>query len=118
MAELSWAPTASRSALLEIKDELRLVKDGYEFLDEKRILLAAEMLRQRDEHRRRQADFTERFLAAAAALVEATAEQGLQGIEVAPPAGLPGATRSSAAPARTSSTPSFWERLVDQLTGG
>jgi V/A-type H+-transporting ATPase subunit D len=91
VAELSWAPTASRSALLEIKDELRLVKDGYEFLDEKRILLAAEMLRQRDEHRRRQADFTERFLAAAAALVEATAEQGLQGIEVAPPAGLPGA---------------------------
>jgi len=35
-----------------------------------------------------------------------------------PPAGLSGATRSSAAPARTSSTPSFWERLVDQLTGG
>jgi V/A-type H+-transporting ATPase subunit D len=91
VAELSWAPTASRSALLEIKDELRLVKDGYEFLDEKRILLAAEMLRQRDEYRQRQQNFEERFRVAVDALVETTAEQGLQGIQVAPTAGLPGA---------------------------
>ena len=89
MAELSWAPTASRSALLEIKDELRLVKDGYEFLDEKRILLAAEMLRQRDEYRARQQNFMERFLKAAEALVEAAADQGLQGLEVAPQTNLP-----------------------------
>ncbi len=34
-------------------------------------------------------------------------------------AGLPGANRPSRAPADTSSSsPSFWERLVDQLTGG
>lgn len=91
MAELSRAPTVSRSALLEIKDELRLVRDGYEFLDEKRILLAAGMLRQRDEYRERQHGFTERFHAAADALVEAAADQGLQGVEVAPPTELPGA---------------------------
>jgi V/A-type H+-transporting ATPase subunit D len=91
VAKLSWAATASRSALLEIKDELRLVKDGYEFLDEKRILLAAEMLRQRDEYRHRQEKFAERFRAAADALVEATADQGLQGVEVAPPTELRGA---------------------------
>lgn len=91
MTELSLATTASRSALLEIKDELRLVRDGYEFLDEKRILLAAEMLRQRDEYRRRQQAFTERFRTAADALIEAAADQGLQGIEVAPPIELPGA---------------------------
>ena len=91
MAELSQAPTASRSALLEIKDELRLVRDGYEFLDEKRILLAAEMLRQRDDYRERQQDFSERFRLAADTLVEAAADQGLQGVEVAPPTGLPGA---------------------------
>ena len=89
MTELSRAPTASRSALLEIKDELRLVRDGYEFLDEKRILLAAEMLRQRDEYRRRQRVFTEASRAAADALVEAAADQGLQGVEVAPPTELP-----------------------------
>jgi len=89
MAELSGAPTASRSALLEIREELRLVRDGYEFLDEKRILLAAEMLRQRDEYRERQRDFMERFRAAAAALVEAAADQGLQGLETAPAIELP-----------------------------
>ena len=91
MTELSRAPTASRSALLEIKDELRLVRDGYEFLDEKRILLAAEMLRQRDEYRRRLHVFMDQFRAAADALVEASADQGLQGVEVAPPIDLPGA---------------------------
>ena len=91
MTELSRAPTASRSALLEIKDELRLVRDGYEFLDEKRILLAAEMLRQRDAYRRRLRVFTDQFRAAADALVEASADQGLQGVEVAPPFDLPGA---------------------------
>ena len=91
MTELSRAPTASRSALLEIKDELRLVRDGYEFLDEKRILLAAEMLRQRDAYRRRLHVFTDQFRAAAEALVEASADQGLQGLEVAPPIELPGA---------------------------
>ena len=89
MAELARAPTASRSALLEIRDELRLVRDGYEFLDEKRILLAAEMLRQRDDYRARQKQFMEQFQKAADALVEAAADQGLQGLEVAPPTDLP-----------------------------
>lgn len=90
MAELSRAPTASRSALLDLRDEQRLVKDGYEFLDEKRVLLAAEMLRQRDSWRSLDRAFRERFDAAAAALVEAAADQGLGGLEVAPPAELTG----------------------------
>lgn len=89
MAEPTGTSTASRSALLEIRDELRLVRDGYEFLDEKRILLAAEMLRQRDAYRARQQAFMKRFRAAADALVEAAADQGLQGLEVAPPTDLP-----------------------------
>lgn len=91
MPDLSQATTASRSALLEIKDELRLVEDGYEFLDEKRILLAAEMLRQRDEWRERQKVFMERWQAARNALVAAAADQGLQGLAVAPPTALPDA---------------------------
>ena len=48
MPELARTRTASRSAYLDLRDEQRLVNDGYEFLDEKRILLAAELLRQRD----------------------------------------------------------------------
>ncbi|MBT8087641.1 MAG: V-type ATP synthase subunit D [Gammaproteobacteria bacterium] len=91
MPELSHATTASRSALLEIKDELQLVNDGYEFLDEKRILLAAELLRQRDEWRERQEVFMERWRVARDALVAAAADQGLQGLEVAPPIVLPDA---------------------------
>lgn len=91
MPDLSHATTASRSALLEIKDELRLVNDGYEFLDEKRILLAAELLRQRDEWRERQQAFMDRLRMATDALVEAAADQGLQGLEVAPPTALPDA---------------------------
>lgn len=91
MAELSRAPTASRSALLELKDELNLVNDGYEFLDEKRILLAAEIIRQRDTWSARNREFLSRMEAAAAALVDAAADQGLDGLEVAPPAALPDA---------------------------
>lgn len=91
MPELSRAPTASRSALLELKDELGLVNDGYEFLDEKRILLAAEILRQRDAWTERNASFMRRFEAAAAALVDAAADQGLGGLQVSPPAELPDA---------------------------
>lgn len=88
MAELSRAPTASRSALLDLRDEQRLVNDGYEFLDEKRVLLAAEMLRQRETWRRLQRRFREHFDAAAAALIEAAADQGLDGLQVSPPAEL------------------------------
>lgn len=89
MAELSRASTVSRSALLELRDELRLVEDGYEFLDEKRILLAAEMLRQRDTWLERNRAFTERFRKAADSLIDAAAEQGLDGLEVCPPTPLP-----------------------------
>lgn len=91
MPELSGAPTASRSALLDLKDELNLVNDGYEFLDEKRILLAAEIIRQRDAWTVRNREFLARMEAAAAALVAAAADQGLDGLEVAPPAALPDA---------------------------
>ena len=38
--------TPTRSTALDLADELRLMRQGYEFLDEKRMLLATEMLRQ------------------------------------------------------------------------
>ena len=61
MPELLRTQTASRSAFLELQDEQRLVNDGYEFLDEKRILLAAELLRQRNAWREAHADFMARW---------------------------------------------------------
>jgi len=46
MPESAREITATRIALLELKDEQQLVREGYELLDEKRILLAAEIRRQ------------------------------------------------------------------------
>jgi V/A-type H+-transporting ATPase subunit D len=84
MPELARTRTASRSAFLELRDEQRLVNDGYEFLDEKRILLAAELLRQRDAWREANAVFEERWREATKALPEAAADQGLEGLLVHP----------------------------------
>jgi len=47
MPESTREISATRTALMELKDEQQLVREGYELLDEKRILLAAEMRRQR-----------------------------------------------------------------------
>jgi len=84
MPELARTRTASRSAFLELRDEQRLVNDGYEFLDEKRILLAAELLRQRDAWREANAVFEQRWREATKALPEAVADQGLEGLLVHP----------------------------------
>ena len=46
MPESSREITVTRIALLELKDERQLVREGYELLDEKRILLATEIRRQ------------------------------------------------------------------------
>lgn len=78
--------TVSRSAWLELKEELRLVNDGYEFLDEKCILLAAEILRQRDAYRDARAQFMLLSRKASAALRDAAADQGLDGLQVYPAA--------------------------------
>jgi V/A-type H+-transporting ATPase subunit D len=84
MPELSHTQTASRSAFLDLQDEQRLVNDGYEFLDEKRILLAAELLRQRAAWREARADFMKRWDSAAKLLPAAAADQGLEGLQVYP----------------------------------
>lgn len=84
MPELARTQTASRSAFLDLQDEQRLVNDGYEFLDEKRILLAAELLRQREAWREARAAFMRRWDAAAKLLPAAAADQGLEGLQVFP----------------------------------
>jgi V/A-type H+-transporting ATPase subunit D len=84
MPELARTRTASRSAFLDLQDEQRLVNDGYEFLDEKRILLAAELLRQRNAWREASAAFMQRWREAAKALPAAAADQGLEGLLVYP----------------------------------
>jgi len=63
MPDLGSETPATRVAFLELKDERRLIQEGYELLDEKRVLLAAEILRQlrhlaalRDEQHRLEED--------------------------------------------------------------
>ena len=45
MPDVGGEVAATRVALLELRDERRLVQEGYELLDEKRVLLATEILR-------------------------------------------------------------------------
>ncbi len=80
--------SVSRSAWLALKEEQQLVRDGYEFLDEKRILLAAEMLGQRDAFAEVRVRFDALSAAARDTLVAAVAEVGLDGLQVYPTAKL------------------------------
>jgi len=86
MAEAAQTRTVSRSALLELQEELALVRDGYEFLDEKRILLAAEILRRRDGYREARGRYLEAVVEAIGALTDATSAHGLEGLLVHPAA--------------------------------
>lgn len=76
--------TPTRSALLELVEEQRAVRDGYQFLDEKRLLLAAEMLRQLRHYEEAVAAFEERAQPALEALRAAVARHGLDGVQVYP----------------------------------
>jgi V/A-type H+-transporting ATPase subunit D len=84
MNGMEQAPT--RSAVLELKGERVVVGEAYDFLDEKRLLLAAELLRQLEEYDRLQREFELLRQQAAAALVHAVARHGMQGLEVYPAA--------------------------------
>ena len=89
MTGLEQAPT--RAAVLELKKEQAVVREAYVFLDEKRLLLASELLRQLDIHRRL-AEELDRFHARAAVAMQAAIEHhGLDGLQVYPAASLEGA---------------------------
>ncbi len=80
--------TPSRAAVLELGEERRAMREGYEFLDEKRLLLAAEMLRELRAWEAAWKEFTATLAAATAALRAAVARHGLEGLEVYPAARL------------------------------
>lgn len=80
MAEV--VPT--RSAALQLADERDLMQQGYRFLDEKRVLLASEMLRCLRDHERMHAALVERLREARSALREALLRHGLDGLQAYP----------------------------------
>lgn len=82
------APT--RAALLALKDERTVVTEAYNFLDEKRLLLAAELLRQLDQYQQLLTETESQAESAKRALAAAIARHGLQGLGVYPAASLDG----------------------------
>ncbi|HZD90580.1 MAG TPA: V-type ATP synthase subunit D [Pseudolabrys sp.] len=89
--------TPTRAAALELADERKLMRQGYEFLDEKRTLLAAEILRQLRLYEEAAAALGAAMRYAARALAAAVERHGLDGVQVQPaPAAprLPPSTRS------------------------
>lgn len=97
MAERELAMT--RIAFLELKDEQRLVQEGFRLLDEKRILLAAEIHRQLQQFRSLQSAARAAEEAARAAFAAALSCHGLDELAVYPPLSLEddalGITRSN-----------------------
>jgi V/A-type H+/Na+-transporting ATPase subunit D len=77
MADQQRRPVATRIAQLELKDEQRLVKEGYELLDEKRIRLVAEIRAQLGRLRRWQGDVHKAQEAAGRALMAALNRHGI-----------------------------------------
>jgi V/A-type H+-transporting ATPase subunit D len=83
------APT--HAAVLELKAERTVVGEAYEFLDEKRLLLAAELLQQLNRYERLLAELEEKTRHAQQQLGMAVKHHGLQGLAVYPAASLDGA---------------------------
>ena len=78
----------TRAAVLELKAERIVVGEAYEFLDEKRLLLAAELLRQLEEYDRLRLELEQLRQRAVSTLAQAVALHGLQGLSVYPAAVL------------------------------
>lgn len=80
--------TPTRSAVLELREERRALQEGHAFLDEKCLLLAAEMVRGLRRYESLRREFRGAQQAAQAALEAALARHGLQGLQVYAPAPL------------------------------
>jgi len=85
MADPQGQPAVTRIAQLELKDEQRLVKEGYELLDEKRIRLVAEIRAQLEQLRRWEREVLKADASAGDALKAALAVHGLEELCAYPP---------------------------------
>ncbi len=72
------------SAALELKEERQLVREGYDFLDEKRLLLASELIKELSRYEKRLAEFTALHDKAREAVASAMIRHGLHGLQVYP----------------------------------
>jgi V/A-type H+-transporting ATPase subunit D len=84
MTATDQAPT--RAAVLALREERVVVGEAYDFLDEKRLLLAAELLRQLEAYARLSARIEALAQSAGRRLAAAVGYHGLQGLSVYPAA--------------------------------
>ena len=76
--------TPSQSAILQLRDEKEIVFEAYDFLDEKRLLLAAELLEQLKEYEKLYRQFSTRRRVAEEGLKRALKRHGINGLQVYP----------------------------------
>jgi V/A-type H+/Na+-transporting ATPase subunit D len=79
----------THSAYLELKEERVGMQEGYHFLDEKRLILAAEILKDLDIYSKELDAFDADYAVAAQALRAAVGRHGLEGLSLYPPAPEP-----------------------------
>lgn len=84
------APT--QAAVLALREERVVVSEAYDFLDEKRLLLAAEILRQLETYDRVSDQIAASAAAAGRSLRAAAGRHGLQGLSVYPASSLENAS--------------------------
>ncbi len=83
---LSQDRLPTRSTLLELREERQIMQEGYRFLDEKRLLLAAEILRQLTRYEELMAEFKTQQLKTSNYLRAAVGRHGLEGLSLYPSA--------------------------------
>jgi V/A-type H+-transporting ATPase subunit D len=79
----SGAPT--RATELALREERAVVGEAYEFLDEKRLILAGQLLRQMEDYRLLRQELTTLAATARSRLITAVRRHGLQELSVYPP---------------------------------
>ncbi len=83
------APT--QAAVLELKSEQEVVREAYVFLDEKRLLLASELLRQLQLYKQLNSELDALHVSAKDAMQAAVMHHGLNGLQVYPAKSFEGA---------------------------
>ena len=84
MSEREATPT--QSLLLELKEERGGMREGYRFLDEKRLILASEILAELNRYQAELESFELDYAAAAVALQQAVVRHGVEELSLYPPA--------------------------------
>jgi len=82
--------TPTQSLFLELKEERAGMREGYGFLDEKRLILAAEILKELARYESELRAFDSDYADAAAALREAAARHGVEALGTYPAASING----------------------------